>query len=145
MRLKIPMTGTAIDFLPECYKLDSIGVIGHPTDPIRPVNINLGGIPWRLVSIDLDNDLMEVEASAPDKISIPVLDSKGNPVLDSEGFPTYIIRPTTPAEQLQILVNAQNILASYPDDSIYAKTKDKKLVKSADVIKQWNLSKKVAK
>ncbi len=137
MRLKIPMTGTVIDFLPDCYKLDHIGIIGDPNDPVRPVKFNLGGIAWRLVGIDLDNDLMEIEASPPDMISIPVLDSNGKPVLDPDGFPVFSNRPTTDAEKQQILANAQNILNSNPGDSAYDNTGDKHLIKPPDVMAKY--------
>lgn len=140
MRLKIPMTGTVTDFDPECYKLDGIGIGGDDKDPVRPVNLNLGGIAWRLVSIDLENDLMEVEAEAPEQISEPMLDAEGNPVLE-DGKPKFSSRPTTLAEKQQILANAQSILGSKTIDEVYSLTKDKRLVKPASVMKKYQAAK----
>ncbi len=141
MRLKIPMTGTVVDFDPECYKLDGIGIGGDDKDPVRPVNINLGGISWHLVSIDLENDFMEVEAEAPEQISEPVLDAEGNQILDENGKPQFSTRPTTPKEKVQILANAQRILGSKTIDEIYTLTKDKRLVKPASVIEKYQAAK----
>ncbi len=137
MRLKIPMTGTVTDFDPDCYKLDGIGIGGDPNDPVRVVNLNLGGIAWRLVSIDLENDLMEVEAAPPEKVDVPVLDGKGKPVLSEDGSPKFTNRPTTPAEKGSILANAQRILESMTADEIYSSTGDKRLVKPASVMVKY--------
>ena len=136
MRLKIPMTGTVTDFGPECYKLDGIGISGDNNDPVRPVGVNLGGVSWRLVSIDLETDLMEVEAEAPEKIDVPMLDIEGKPVLE-DGKPKFLNRPTTPAEKGQILANAQHILESHTVDELYALTGDKRLVKPADIVTKY--------
>lgn len=136
MRLRIPMTGTVIDFDPECYLLDGIGIGGDDNDPVRPVNLNLGGISWHLVSIDLENDLMEVEAEAPEQISEPVLDAEGKQVLE-DGKPKFSTRPTTPTEKQQILANAQHILESMTADEIYALTGDKRLVKPVSVMEKY--------
>lgn len=139
MRLKIPMTGTVIDFNPESYKLDNIGISGDNNDPVRVVNLNLGGVAWHLVSIDLENDLMEVEVEAPEQVTEPRLDANGKPV---KSEPLYIQRPTTPVEKRQILDNAQHILESHTVDEIYTLTGDKRLVKSADVLKKYTDFKK---
>lgn len=139
MRLKIPMTGTVIDFDPESYKLDNIGISGENNDPVRVVNLNLGGIAWHLVSIDLENDLMEVEVEPPEQITEPRLDANGKPV---KSEPLYISRPTTPVEKQQILDNAQHILESHTTNEIYVLTGDKKLVKPADVMKKYTDFKK---
>lgn len=137
MILKIPMTGTVIDFDPECYKLDSIGISGDPADPVRVVNLDLGGIAWHLVSIDLENDLMEVEAEAPQEVVLPMLDSNGEPVLDTDGTPRFSRMTLTPAEKQQILINAQHILESKTADEIYSLTGDRRLVKPASVMEKY--------
>ncbi len=136
MRLRIPMTGTVIDYDPEAAKFDNCGVSGDPNDCVRPINLDLGGIAWRLISIDLENDLMEVEATAPDIIELPVLD-KGNPVLNEDKNPVYYSRPTTPIEKQAILNNAQTILTSRTIDEHYIVTGDKKLQKTANVIVKY--------
>lgn len=168
MRLKIPMTGTVIGFDPACYKLDSVGISGDNNDPVRPVGINLGGISWRLVSIDLETDLMEVEAEAPEKVDVPVLDAEGKPVLeggeprfinvdgvdtpifDAQGkpllrdrTPKITTRATTSAEKGQILANAKHILESKTTDEIYTLTKDKRLIKPTSVMEKYRAVNKV--
>ncbi|MHB8084337.1 MAG: hypothetical protein ACYDHZ_00730 [Dehalococcoidia bacterium] len=141
MRLKIPMTGTVIDFDPEAAKLDGIGIVGDPTDPVRPININLGGIFWKLVSIDLDNDLMEVEASAQDNADVPMLDSKGKAVFDANGQQKYVTHLLTDAEKQAVLDNAQAILDGMTNEAMHALTKDKALVKSVAVIYKYQAAK----
>ena len=142
MKLKIPMTGTVIDYDAECAKIDNIGISGSPNDPVRPVNLDLGGIAWFLVSVNLDNDSMEIEVSAPETIDIPMLDDKGKPVLDNDNNQVYTSRPTTPVEKQAILDNALRILGSYKTaDEIYAKTGDKKLIKPASVVAKYKLAK----
>lgn len=135
MRLKIPLTGTVTGFDPECFKLDSIGISGDDNDRVRPVNLSLG-IDWRLVSIDLDTDLMEVEAEAPETISVPVLDAQSKPVLE-DGKPKFLNRPATPAEKSQILLNAQHILENKTTDEMYVMTGDKRLVKPVSVMEKY--------
>ncbi len=143
MRVKIPMTGTVIDFDPENYKLDGIGVSGDPNDPVRPISLDLGGVSWRLIGIDLENDLMEVDIEVPDKIPEPVFDSEGKPVIikDSntpEGRQAIIMRPATPIEKQQILANAQNVLNKTADE-LYSLTKQKRLVKSTDIMEKYRM------
>ncbi len=144
MRVKIPMTGTVIDFDPENYKLDGIGISGDPSDPVRPISLDLGNVSWKLISIDLENDLMEVDIEAPDKIPEPVFDSKGKPVIirDSntpEGRQATIMRPATSTEKQQILVNAQNVLSKTTDE-LYSLVKEKRLVKSTDIMGKMKMS-----
>lgn len=143
MRLKIPMTGTVTDFDPECYKLDGIGVSGDNNDPVRVVNLNLGDIAWHLVGIDLENNLMEVEAEAAEQISDPVLDAEGKPVLNTDGSPKFSSRPTTPKEKQQLLDNAKHILESKTTDEIYSLTGDKRLVKPASVMEKYRTAKTI--
>lgn len=137
MRLKIPITGTVIDYDPEAAKLDGIGISGDNNDPVRVVSLDLGNISWHLVTIDLENSLMEVEAEASEKIDVPVLDTEGKPVLNEDGIPEVSTRPTTPAEKQQILDNAQHILESKTSDEIYSLTGDKRLVKPASVMERY--------
>lgn len=141
MRLKIPMTGEVIDFDPGCYKIDGIGISGNPDDPVRVVNLNLGGVSWRLVSIDLENDLMEIEVEAPQEASIPLLDSKGKPVLNTDGTPRFSRMTLTPEEKQQLLLKARYILGSHTIDEIYAITGDKRLVKPASVMEKYRAEK----
>lgn len=136
MRIKIPMTGTVKDYDPELAALDGVGISGDDNDPVRVVNLDLGGVFWRLVSIDLENDLMEVEISPPEMADIPVLDGEGKPVLE-DGKPKFIARLLTAEEKQQVLANAQRIIESHTADEIYALTGDKRLVKPAGVMEKY--------
>ena len=135
-RLKIPLTGTVTGFDPECYKLDSVGISGDPNDPVRPVNVNLGGISWRLVNIDLETNLMEVEAEAPETMDVPVQDTNGQPVY-VDGKLKLVNRATTPEEKEQILAMAQHILESHTVDELYVLTGDKRLFKPGMVMEKY--------
>ncbi len=140
MRLKIPLTGTVTGFDPEAAKLDGIGVSGDPNDLVRAVNLNTGNVRSRLVGIDLENDLMEVEVTAPEKVEVAVLDTQGEPVL-KDGKPTFTSRLLSAKEKLDLLANAQHILESKTADEIYAMTGDKRLVKPADVMERYRTAK----
>lgn len=137
MRLKIPMTGTVVDYDPALAALDGIGVLGDPANPVRVVNLNLGGVSWRLVGIDLANDLMEVEVEAPETIEVDAFDAQGNAILDVQGKPQKVSRPATPAEKEAILSNAVHLIESKTIDEIYALAGDKRLVKPAAVMKKY--------
>ena len=124
MRLKVPIIGTVIGFNADAAKLDGIGISGHPDDLVR-IALDIGNVSWKLVSIDLVNDLAEVEVSPEHFVSIDsgLVDSKGNPI--------YNARPTTPIEEQGFLNDAQNRVANYKADSV------RKLVKSADALKKY--------
>ena len=68
MRLKIPMTGTVLEYDPKLAKLDGQGIKGDPNDIVRPIPLNLGNVSWQLISIDMENDLMEIEISVPEEV-----------------------------------------------------------------------------
>ena len=136
MRINIPMTGTIIDFDPELFKLDGIGISGDPADPVRPVPVNLGDVSWTLVSIDLDNDKMEIELSA-DYISAPVFDGKGSPILDEGGSQIKLRRQATTEEQQALLDNAKKLIESKTVDELYQATGVQRLVKPSNVILKY--------
>jgi hypothetical protein len=143
MRIKIPMTGTVIDFDPELAKLDGIGVSGDPTDPVRPVQVDLGNVKWKLINIDLENDLMEIEIEAPENIPVPSFDEHGTPILDGKGKQLTVLRPATAEEKQALLDSAQHIIESNTVDDLYAQTQDARLGKSEDVMvkyRQFQLS-----
>lgn len=60
MRIKVPIVGTVTEYNPRFAELDGIGISGDPDDPVR-VDINLGEVSWSLVSVDLENDVAEIE------------------------------------------------------------------------------------
>ena len=127
MRLKVPMTGTVIDYSPELTKLDGQGIKGDPNDPVAPIPLNLN-VSWRLISVDLKNDLMEIEVSPPEEIDEDTGKS------DGEGKPTYIRRPATAVEKQQLLDDARYYVESKTVDELYAITGAKRLVKKKAVL-----------
>lgn len=133
MRLKVPITGTVLDFDPEAAKLDGIGISGQPGDPVR-IDLDLGNVSWRLVSIDLVNDLAEIEVTPGE--SIGELKPGGVPTNREDWIsPTnredWISRPVTPAEKQGFLDDARSRVAAHTVDPA------KKLVKSASVVKKY--------
>lgn len=62
MRIKVPITGTVLGFDGEAAKLDGHGVTGDPNDLVR-IDVDLGNVSWRLVSIDLISGMAEIEVS----------------------------------------------------------------------------------
>lgn len=130
MKMKIPITGTVKDINAKRGEIS-----GDPKDPIRPVKIDLGGISWKMVSIDLANDLMEIEVTPPEKVDVPVLDGDNNPVME-DGKPKMVSRLTTAAEKMTALNNARHIIESRTTTELYALTGEKRLVKPAAVMKK---------
>lgn len=125
MRLKIPLTGTVLEYDPVAAQLDGIGVVGDPKDPVRPVNLNLGGVSWRLIAIDLVNDLAEIEVSSP-KFK-DVLKDGGNP----DNPDDWSRRQTTDTEKQIALNYARNLIETHTIDELYSLSKSKRLVKPA--------------
>ena len=126
MRLKVPMTGTVIDYDPKLALLDGQGIKGDPNDPVGPIPLNLN-VAWQLVSVDMQNELMEIEVSPPQEIDVDT----GS--IDSEGKPIYARRPTTAQEKLQILNDAKNFVESKTIDEFYSITKAARLKKTEKV------------
>jgi len=125
MRLSIPITGTAI--------IDKDGrVSGDPDDPIRVINLNVGDVAWKTVSLDLEAGLMEVEADVP---RAQLVKSHGKPVryvsdLSSEEvedinqgrvFPTFEDEPEAQyqARRPQVLNDAKQLLEGHTIDELY--------------------------
>ena len=130
MRLKVPITGTVIAFDPATAKLDGVGVSGDPNDPVR-IDIDLGNVSWRLVAIDLKNDLAEIEVSPGENID--VLKSGGNPANPED----WSSRATIPIEKQGFLDNAKHLIESHTKDELYALSSSKRLVKSAEVVQAY--------
>ncbi len=60
MRLTIPLTGKV---LVEGSVWGEGKLSGDPTDPIRPLDIDLGNVSWVMIAVDLDNEEMEIEVT----------------------------------------------------------------------------------
>lgn len=122
MRLRVPITGTVLDYDPAAGQIDGIGVDGDNNDPVKLVNISLGNVSWRLVTIDLENDLAEIEVSPGKHISI--LKDGGNP----DNPDDWISRPATEQEKQGFLDFARNQVESHTKDELYDISKSKRPV-----------------
>ena len=137
MRLKVPITGTVLDYDILAAKYDGLGVVGDNNNPVRLVTINLGNVSWGLVTIDLVNDLAEIEVSPGENISEPDLDAEGKQKVDKDGEPLYKTRAATSAEKQGFLDNAKSLVEGHTKDELYAMSKSKKLVKPVGVVEKY--------
>lgn len=110
MRLTIPLTGTV---LVEGSIHGDGKLTGDKNDPIRPIDIDLGNVSWKLVDIDLDNEEMVIEVSPGEKIDEPTGEE------DGEGNPIYASRPATEEEKLSFLQYAQDLVMNHTKDELY--------------------------
>lgn len=132
MKLKIPLTGKVTEYHPELEGYDASGGIGGDlNDPVRPVPVNLGNVSWRLISIDLETDLAEIEVTPSDRISIDI------EKLDGEGNPIYETREATEEEKQGFLNYARSLVEGHTADELYKMTKKGKLIKPKDVMDKW--------
>lgn len=127
MRLKVPLTGRVLDYDILAAKYDGIGVVGDPNDPVEPIAINLGHVSWRLVTIDLINDLAEIEVSPAENIN----------VLKDGNLKDWTSRASTPIERQGFLDNAKSLVESHTVDELYTMSKAKRLVKPAGVVEKY--------
>jgi len=133
MRLKVPITGKVLEYDPVAGQIDGIGVVGDPDDPVKPVDIHLGNVSWRLVAIDLENDLAEIEVSPGENIN--VLKDGGDPQKPED----WSSRAATPVEKQSFLDNAKSAVESYTKDELYTMSKSKRLVKSANALEKYKM------
>ena len=125
MIVKVPITGRVIGFDPE-----SMGIVGDPNDPVRVIPLNLGNVSWRLISIDLENDLMEIEVTPADSIFIPELDANKNFVLDQNGLQKGVMHKTTEAEKQRFLNEVKALVEGKTREELYSLAGAKPLVKA---------------
>ena len=111
MRLTIPLTGTVIR---EGEVWGEGKLSGDPEDPIRPAIIDLGNVSWRMVDVDLDNEVMEIEVAAGEQVSEPT----GK--VDAEGNPVYVTRRATEQEKVSFLQYAKDLIEGHTKDELYA-------------------------
>lgn len=128
MRLKVPITGRVLGYDPKAGQIDGIGVVGDNNDPVKPISINLGNVSWRLVTIDLENDLAEIEVSPGENINI--LKDGGNP----DNSEDWTSRPATEEEKQGFLDYAKEAVESHTVDELYTITKAKRLVKPTKAV-----------
>jgi hypothetical protein len=131
MRLKVPITGTVLDYDIQAAKYDGIGVVGDPSDPVRPINISLGNVSWGLLTIDLVNNLAEIEVNPAENIS--VLKAGGDPLKPED----WTSRQSTPTEKQGFLDHAKSQLESHTTDELYAMSKSKRLAKPIEAVEKY--------
>lgn len=131
MRLRVPITGTVLAYDPVAGQLDGLGVVGDPNDPVMLININLGNVSWRLVTIDLENDLAEIEVSPGETVS--QLKDGGNPNNPNDWQP----RPTTEQEKQDFLAYAKSLVESHTKDELYTISRSGRLTKSAETVQLY--------
>lgn len=118
MRLTIPITGTV---LVEGTVHGTGALVGDNSDPIRPVDIDLGNVSWEMVDIDLDKEEMLIEVAPSEEISADT----GQ--VDDEGNPIYIKRPATDGERVGFLQYAQQLVMEHTKDELYQMSGNLKL------------------
>ena len=84
MRMKVPITGTVLEITPR--------VVGDPDDPIRMIKMNLGDVSWKLITLDLDNEEMEIEVTPTPHVT------RALGYDDEHGFPAVEVRTKTGPE-----------------------------------------------
>lgn len=107
MRMKIPITGTVKKIHPY--------ISGDNNDPIRPINLNLENVSWKLITLDIENEYMEIEVTPSPEIRYDTGE------VDNEKEPIFITRPTTVEEKAHLIEGARNLsLERMPKDDLYA-------------------------
>lgn len=105
MRLKVPVIGTVKETRPMQSKPEMMEVYGAEDDPIRlPDDLNLGNVSWKLIDLDIENGLAEIEVTPAEQLD----EDTGQ--VDGDGSPIYETRPTTEAEKQALLDNAKIIV-----------------------------------
>lgn len=131
MRLKVPVTGTVKEYDSVAAGIDGIGVAGDNNDPVKLVGVDLGNVSWRLVTIDLENDLAEIEVKPGERINI--LKDGGNP----DNPEDWISRVATRQEKQGFLDYARNQVESHTADELYTMSKAKRLVKTPEMVELY--------
>lgn len=109
MRLIIPITGTV---LVEGSLADG-SLTGDNNDPIRPVSLDLGNVSWKMVDVDLKNEVMIIEVEPGGIVSEPTGE------LGAGNKPVYRTRPATAEEKLGFLQHARHLIESHTKDELY--------------------------
>jgi len=116
MRLEIPLTGTVIR---EGSVYGNGKLSGDPNDPIRPINIDLGNVSWRMV--DIVNDVMIIDITPSENVNEPTGE------IDDDGDPIHIPRKSTEQEKAGFLQHAKDLIEGHTKDELYAMSKSSRL------------------
>lgn len=128
MRLKVPLTGTVLKYDPKLTQMGGLGVVGDNGNPVKLIDINLGNVSWTLVTIDLVNDLAEIEVSPGESIS----DAN-----NSDNPEDWTSRPATEEEKQGFLNYAKSQVESHTKDELYTMTNSPRLIKPAEAVELY--------
>lgn len=117
MRLQIPLTGTV---LVEGSVWGEGKLTGDNADPIRPIDLDLGNVSWRMVDVDMANEVMIIEVEPAEFVNDPDLDTQGNQKIDADGKPMFKSRPATPREKEGFLQYARQLIEGHTKAELYA-------------------------
>lgn len=132
MRIKIPLTGKVMEYHPELDGITpSSGISGDLNDPIKPVPIDLGNVSWKLVGIDLENDLAEIDVTPAERAAFDT----GK--VDKEGKPIYEARQATEEEKQGFLNYARHLIEGHTKNELYSMSGVKRLVKSEEIMGKY--------
>jgi len=102
MILTMPLTGKV---LIEGNIFGAGDLTGDANDPVRPIDIDLGNVSWKVVSIDLDAGVMAIDVTPVDVVP------------DGDGQ-----RAATEAEKLTFLEYAQGKIEPFTKEQLYAQS-----------------------
>ena len=128
MRLTIPLTGTVIR---EGSVWGEGKLSGDPDDPIRPVDIDLGNVSWKMIAVDIENEEMEIEVSPGERVSEPTGE------VAAEGKLVYTSRKATSGEKVSFLQQAKDLIEGHTKDDLYTMSKSKRLVKPVEAVELY--------
>ena len=107
MRMRIPITGTVKAITPH--------IMGDDDDSIRPINIDLGDVGWKLIHLDLELEEMEIEITPNPETVYDTGSLSPDGSLEMKG------RPTTLAEKNAAIEHAlDRSLARMSKEALYA-------------------------
>jgi len=92
-------------------------------DPIRPINIDLGNVSWKLVSLDLEHDLALIDITPADEEDAPT----GQ--LNGQGKQIMKVRSLTAEDKQALLDNVKNMIQNKSMDELYRISKSARLKK----------------
>lgn len=95
---------------------------------------DIGNVSWRLISIDLESELMEIEIAAPEMIEETITDAGGKKSL--------VYRLATDEEKQVLLASAQHKIEGSTADELYASTGARRLLKHPNFITKYDDFKK---
>lgn len=108
MNLTIPLTGTVITESP---------LSGDPNDPVRPIDIDLGNVSWKMVYVDLENEVAIIEVEPAEGVD----EDTGQ--VDGKGRPIHKRIQATEQERKGFLQYAQDLVMNHTKDELYQMSK----------------------